>query len=117
MRQFLLKEYHLLWRGGFCAPMTWRATLVGAQAPGRTTHARQVKRYRPRKCSPWSSRLGAGHGVNDPTREKCTVMNQRGCQDQHMVSVSVMKKMKHFYNRTSTAAKRKFPFLFSNGSA
>jgi hypothetical protein len=28
-----------------------------------------------------------------------------------------MKKMKHFYNRTSTAAKRKFPFLFSNGSA
>jgi hypothetical protein len=33
----------LSWRRGLCAPMTGRAMPAKAYAPGRATHARQVK--------------------------------------------------------------------------
>lgn len=36
----------LVWGGGLCASITQRAMLEGVQAPGRVTHAGQVKGQR-----------------------------------------------------------------------
>jgi hypothetical protein len=41
--------------------MTWRVLLEGAKGRGQM------------KCSPWSPKLGVGHGANDPTPPKKTV--------------------------------------------
>jgi hypothetical protein len=48
------------------------------------------------KCSPWSSRLGVGHGANNPTLEKIycheTLGANGGGKDPHRV-VSPAKKI------------------------
>jgi hypothetical protein len=70
----------LSWRRSLRAPMTQKTVLAGAQALGKATHARHVKSKGQTKCSPWSSRLGAGRGVNDCTPETMEeVKTHAGC--------------------------------------
>jgi hypothetical protein len=44
------------------------------------------------KCSPWSSRLGAARGANDPTPENVLLRNHGGGQDPHRVVAPAKKR-------------------------
>jgi hypothetical protein len=54
--------------------LCWRKhkLLVQPPMPDRSKGRGQMK------CSPWSSRLGVGHGTNDPAPEKCAVTKAWG---------------------------------------
>jgi hypothetical protein len=89
----VLEDYRIIVERRFVRPNDWRERklLVAPPMPDRSKDMSQTK------CSPWSSRLGVGHGATTPPQKNLLLRNHGKAQDPNRVAASV-KTLHSYYS-------------------